>query len=222
MKEENKSARFLQEKYFLNTFPLIRHLIKRQLGALNSNEGEDLFQTVALRLWQWITRKKERQLSAEDWQRYANRATCNEIRRFYGDKMRRKEISLSEITDDYEFISNSDGAVEVIGNTESEACSWWEIIQKLSLRQKYALLLFKQDFIFELIAARCCSLAEIAESLGLSREELLTLLGKQPFSEQEVLRLIEMKTGERITVRQVWMARGKAKAKLKAARRDVK
>ena len=222
MKEEDKCVVSLQEKYFLNTFPLIRHLIKRRLGVLNPDAGDDIFQTVALRLWQWITRKKEPQMSAEEWQRYANRATCNEIKRFYGSKFR-KEISLSEIENDYEFISSGDAAGETPGTTESEDCSslrhWWETIRDCSLRQKYALLLSNQDFVFELVSRRCCRLEEIAESLILSREELLTLIGRLPLSNEDIQRLLKIKTGDQLTVRQIWMARGKAKAKLKAARK---
>lgn len=222
MKEEN-SCVSPQEKYFLNTFPLIRRIANRNLSISNPDAAEDIFQTVTLRLWNWKT-KEERNLSEEEWCRYANRATRNEIKRFYGSKFR-KEVQMPEI-EDYETVSIVEGFYLLAGNTESEALSFlkylWKTIQELSIRQKYALLFQKQDLLFELVARKCCTIEEIAGSLALSREEFITLAGGSPLPNEAIQEILEIKTGDKITVKQVWMARGKAKAKLNAALKGLK
>ena len=209
-----------QEKYFLNTFPLIRRIASRNSGIVNTGAAEDIFQTVALRLWKW--KKDERNLSEEEWLKYANRATQNEIKRFYGSKYRRN-VSLSEIEEDHQFDFTVDGCPRPAGNTESEVRSslkyLWKTVREFSLRQKYAFLFRKQDFIFELVSRECCAIEEIAGSLDLSRQEFIELAQRLPLSNEEIQELLETKLREEVTVKQVWMARGKANAKLAAALR---
>lgn len=216
MKEQNICA-LAQEKYFLNTFPLIRQIASRNLGVLNADAVEDISQTVALRLWKG--KKDDRVLSEEEWRKIANRATQNEIKRFCGSKFH-KNVSLSEIEED-RFDSMINGCLQIAGNTDSEVRSTlkylWKTIGNFSIRQKYALLFQKRDFIFELVSRKCCTIEEIADSLDVKREEFIWLSKRMPLSDEEIQRLLETKLCETVTIKQVWMARGKAKAKLAAA-----
>lgn len=224
MNNENTRLLSFQEEYFVNTFPLIRQIASRYLGALHAAAIEDVSQSVALRLWKWKSKESTRVLSEDEWLKYANTATRNEIKRFCASKFRR-EIPVSDIEEESEMFYQRKINYHLAGNTDAEAASFlgflWKLIGELSLRQKYALLLENRRILSELVGRGCCTIEELTRSLELSREEFLTLAARLPLSTAEIQQLLEKKTGCEITIKQIWFARGKAKAKLAARLREI-
>jgi hypothetical protein len=221
MKEENVFTPARQDDYFLNTLPLIRRIAARKLRGHYHHAVEGIIQRVALKLWRWKLRYPQKELSADEWQRLANSATQNEVKNFYSSRLR-KEISLSEISEE-EIVVLNKTQIEMPGDTSAELRSLqgqlWTAMQQLSVRQKYALLFRNADYIIDLIGNEVSSLREIAAALELSTEELKEIIVNLPLSDERIKKLLETKLQERITVKQVWAARNKAKLKLRNALR---
>lgn len=219
MKEENISGSSVQDAYFLKTLPLIRQIAVRKLIGLHRYAAEGIIQKVALKLWRWKLRHPQKELSEDEWQRLANIATQNEVKNFYSSRLR-KEISLSEVSEE-EIMLLTETQIEMSGDTPAEVRSLlaqlWTAMQRLSLRQKYALLFRNADYIIDLIGNEVSSLKEIAASLELSTEELKEIVMNLPLEDERIRNLLETKLQEKITVKQVWAARDKAKIKLRNA-----
>lgn len=220
MREENvfcSSAR--QDGCFLETLPLIRRIADCKLRGFYRQAVEGVVQRVALKLWKWKLRHPQKMLSEDDWQRLANRATHNEIKNFYSSRLR-KEISLSEISEE-EIVVENKTQIEMTAEASAELRSLltrlWTAAQQLSLRQKYAFLLRNADYIIDLIGNEVSSLNEIAESLELTGEELKEVIVNLPLADERIRSLLETKLQEKITAKQVWSARNKAKTKLRKA-----
>ncbi len=201
-----------QEQYLLETVPLIKRIVGRKLHRSFISASDDISQKVFLKLWKWISKSKK-ELTGEEWQKLANTATQNEIKTFYSHKSN-KEIAC---IDDQEVISkNSFGLIE--GDTEKEVNSLamraWEEIKKLSLRQKYALLLQKQELILYLVASKCCQIQEIAEHLQLSKERFLEVYQLLPLPDEKISEIYFEAAKEKLTTKQIWEARSKARTKL--------
>lgn len=219
MKEENVFDSSVQDNYFLRTLPLIRQIATRKLTGLHRIAAEGIIQKVALKLWRWKLRHPQKELSEDEWQRLANSATQNEVKNFFSSRLR-KEISISEISEEEIMLINKT-QIEMPGGTPTEICSLlaqlWTATQKLSLRQKYALLFRNADYIIDLVGNGVSSLNEIAESVELSTEELKEVIMNLPLSDERIRNLLETKLQAKITVKQVWSARNKAKQKLRLA-----
>lgn len=223
MKEENVFTLSRQDDYFLKTLPLIRQIAARKLRGHYRYAVEGIIQRVALKLWRWKLRYPQKELSEDEWQRLANTAAQNEVRNFYSSRLR-KEISLSEISEEDIVVLNKT-QIEMPGDTSTELRSLlgqlWTAMQQLSVRQKYALLFRNADYIIDLIGNEVSSLREIAESLELRTEELKEIIVNLPLSDERIRNLLETKLQEKITVKQVWAARDKAKIKLRNALRTL-
>lgn len=111
------------------------------------------------------------------------------------------------------------------GNSQPEVCSLlklvWQAAQTLTLRQKSAYFLPFSDFMVEFIVCKCCSIEELASYFEVSEDELSVIIGELPLSEEQIGKLLEAKIGGKITPKQIWEARSKAKAKLAVALRDA-
>ncbi len=220
MKKENSPVASQQEEYFLNTFPLINQIILSKSGVVPSRFINDLIQQVRYKLWRWKQNQTENQdLLFEEWQKLANVAAHHEIT----DYTRRREnqavlfSELAEMEADFENQPFQPPSLEGDSRYESISLllSLWQICQQLSIRQKYAFLLFhKNRFLELLLEFGCCSPPEIAQSLALSEAEFLLLLEQIPLKDDDIQRLLTNKTGEQVTVEQIWGARSKAKTRL--------
>ena len=201
-----------QEKYLLETVPLIRRIVGRKLHRSFISASDDISQKVFLKLWKWISKSKK-ELTSEEWQKLANTATQNEIKTFYSHKSNQEILSI----DDEEAI-REDGFAFVEGDTELEvnslAVSAWDEIKNLSFRQKYALLLQKQELIFYLVASKCCQTDEVALHLQLSNERFLEIFQLLPLPDEKISEIYFEVTNEKLTTKQIWEARSKARTKL--------
>ena len=218
MKENNPLAS-QQEKYFLNTFPLINNLILKKSNFIPPRFVNDLIQQVKFKLWRWKQNHlQDKELTLEEWKKIVNVATKNEIRDYY----RRKEnqnVLFSELINGEQIIEQrSFQQPSVEENTRYESITLllriWQKYQYLSLRQKYAFLFHKYEFVTYLLKYGCCSPKDIADSLILGENEFVILLGQLPLTDTEILNLLVNKFGEELTVKQIWTARSKDKANL--------
>jgi DNA-directed RNA polymerase specialized sigma24 family protein len=219
MKKENCPVTSQQEKYFLNTFPLINQIVLSKTAIIPSRFIDDLIQQVRFKLWRWKQNQAgEKDLSFEEWQKLANVAAHNEITDYY----RRREnqnLLFSEVSEvETDFEKKPFQSPEVEGESEYESITLllliWDKFQKLSLRQKYAFLFHKDEFVGFLLKYGCCSPQELAATLALSEAEFVLLLGRLPLADTDIQNLLINKLGEKLTVEQVWVARSKAKANL--------
>lgn len=225
MNNENNPVVSQQEKYFLNTFPLISAITKNKLNFSAYRKAiDDIIQNTALKLLEWKSRRAESEYSEKEWKNIAYTATINEIKTFYFNKFRR-EVSFSELEEvEKNFPENNSQQPKPEGETNYESVTIllqiWKKFQTLSYRQKYAFLFCKDEFILHLLKYGCCSPKEIADSLALGESEFVILLGKLPLKDTDIQNLLAKKLGENLSLKQVWMARGKAKNNLRKSLKD--
>ena len=218
MKTEKTPETATQEKYFLNTFPLMNFLILQKLNSFYSDYLEDIKQKVALNLWKWKIRRPDKNLSEEEWAKLANTSTCNEIKRFHSDKMSHS-ASLSDISENNQAqLSDVLQTSSPLGNTPTEAASLlsqiWQVIKEQTLREKFALLLRDRQIINHLISYKCCGIKEIAGVLELTTDEFLQLYRSLPFSDAEIGTYLGKKLETKVNAEQVSKARQRIRAKL--------
>jgi DNA-directed RNA polymerase specialized sigma24 family protein len=201
-----------QEQYLLETVPLIRRIVGRKLLNFYSASTDDVSQRVFLKLWKWISKSKK-ELTREEWQKLANTAAQNEIKTFFSHKSNRESLSI----EDQDAIHKA-GYATLEGDSEREvnslAISVWKDIKDLSLRQKYALLLQKQELIFYLVASKCCQIDEVAHHLQISKEKFIEIYQLLPLSDERISEIYFEVSKEKLTTKQVWEARSKARTKL--------
>lgn len=226
MKKEDteESVSLNREKDFACVAPLIHKVISRKLGSRHRDSIEDLKQKVFLKLWRWKKDQGIDDLSEEEWQKLANVAAHNEVTDFFREKYSR-DVAFSQMTDAMQQeITEIESFEVLVGNSKPEICSLltlvWKAAQKLTLRQKYAYFLPFSDFIVEFIVCKCCSIEELAFYFEASESELSEIIDRLPFSEENIGKLLEKKLGGKITPKQIWEARSKAKARLAAALRN--
>jgi DNA-directed RNA polymerase specialized sigma24 family protein len=222
MQNENLLAASAQEKYFLNTFPLIQRIASRRLSVYCQATVEDITQKVMLKLWSWKTARAGRELSEDEWGRLANIAAQNEIKRFYAGKQQR-EVPLAEIAENTDFrkLTEIAAEIEIEGNSEIELRSLLGQILKSvldqSLREKYALLLKRRVLLNHLFSYQCCNIREAAEALDLTKEEFIKIYRSLPLSDADIAALLERNLQEPVTAENVLKARQRAKAKIRKA-----
>lgn len=163
------------------------------------------------------------ELSQDEWMRLANTAAHNEISSFFRSKYRResilneaslenaaRELSTQRKASAYNLNPEGNSKVEITSLLQQI----WKIVQTFSLRQKYAFLLQKEELIVSLLTHGCCRRKEIAEILDLDKTEFDKIFISLPLNDEAICNLFEEKSGTQLTLRQIWMARGKAKTKL--------
>ncbi|MCU0239383.1 MAG: hypothetical protein MUC29_08070 [Pyrinomonadaceae bacterium] len=204
----------VQERSILDTFPLITRIVKK--GLTYSHQAvEDISQKVLFNLWRWHSKDTERNLSEDEWKKIAVRAAQNEVKQYY--RSNNKQINSTSYLEELpnqitDFTSQIEGNTNKEINSLAKIC--WEEILQLSLRQKYSLLLQKQELIFYLVSSKCCQIAEIAEHLQLSKARFLEIYQILPIPDEQISEIFYEVTSEKLTTKQVWEARSKARTKL--------
>jgi DNA-directed RNA polymerase specialized sigma24 family protein len=207
-----------QEKLLLETIPVIRRIAGSKLSSFYHDAIEDITQKVLLKLWKWKSGRTDKNLTGEEWKKLANTATQNEVNTFYSHNSKKEtRLSDTETTEDLFFKLPSS---KIEGNTELEVRSIlvcvWKILQSFTLRQKYSILLQNQEFIVDLITVNCCKISDIADALNLEKGMLAQIIRQLPLPDEEICKVFETATGEKITPKQMWESRSKAKVKLLA------
>ena len=231
-----------EESNFLNTYPLIRRITARGLLFNYRDADEDIVQEVIFKLWQWRTRPYFEQrtgdgqesgdedsekssnsicLSAEEWQRFANTATRNEIKTFFTAK-HQKEIPLPETLEEDcspVVVAGKALTTRIEGSTEYELESQlrgiWRSLLNLTCRERYALILRDRTLGNRLIYYGCCKAQDIADVLAMRREEFIEIYKRLPVGDTEIARLLEKKLGQPVAAAQVTKARQRARTKIR-------
>lgn len=216
------ASRSAQERYFLDTLPLVRRIARRNFSLFCHDLAEEITQRVALKLWNWKQKRPDQLLSEEEWQKLANTAAHNEIKRFYLQRaqQRASRTDSIEIIDPQPETGNRRENI-LTGNSRAETHSLlieiWKIIKNRTVREKYALLLKRPDFISHLLSSRCCRLQEIADELLMTREELGEIVKTLPLQDDEIGRRLSAKINCEASAETVKKARQRILAKLQIA-----
>lgn len=168
------------------------------------------------------------ELSADEWQRLANRAARNEIKSFFAAKDK-KEVPLDTgMSDEGYFPTPSERAMNtqpIEGNSKhelkSELCQIWKAFGILSIREKYALLLRERTFINYLIVSDCCKIKQITDCLELTREEFIKVYKQMPLGDHGIALLLSSKLGQAVSPINVTKARQRAKRRIRSALKYV-
>lgn len=222
MNKENDFASSAQEKYFLDTFPLIHKIASQKLRISHPEEVEDITQKVKLGLWLWKRKRPADEYTQEEWLKIANTAVNNEIKTFFAECSRRaNRLSPIDENETSRLFAENLPKIKLEGNTKMELYSLlldlWRIIQNQSLIEHYALLFKKADLLVHLISYKCCPIREMAIKLKLSEEELDRIIRKLPFTDGEIVSLLKTAHNLNVTPQAIRKSRQRAAAKLRSA-----
>ena len=205
-----------QEKYILQALANINKLIRYKLGFTYADSVEDLSQRIFYKIWSWSL-KHGKNLNYEDWQKILNVTVRREIAEFFSEKYRR-DILFSQVTNQTVLLSIESFHDQLEGNSETETNSLllviWKAMQKLNLRERYALVLYETNLLIEFIYGKYCTTQEIAEYFQLSKQETTDILRMLPLADERITKMLEKKINKEVSPKQLWEARSKAKSKL--------
>jgi DNA-directed RNA polymerase specialized sigma24 family protein len=215
-----------QEDGYLSAFSTIKRVASRKLGLSYRDYIEDITQKVMSKLWNWRSNKNGHDLTEKEWEKLAYTATQNEIKTFYTQKLHKEVPLVVDSENNAEgTLSDNHPSFKIEGNTQAEVRSLlvvvWQNIQKLSLRQRYSILLHSQELITYLVSNKCCTIKEIADSLEMDIEEFAAVAGSLPIADVEICTLLNERIDGSITIKQLWEARGKGKVRMYAELKKV-
>lgn len=203
----------------LAVIPLVRRIVRHNLrGSLRRQATEDVEQQVLLALWQWRWRNLEQKLTTIEMEKIAARSAKRGALAYYRKQMRNTtdpQVDFDNNADKNRsnFNHQDDGETFYAGQTvfsagdEAEAALLakflFRAIEKLSLRQRFALLLQKSELIVHLLTAEACRIGDLAAALEMSKTEFLNALRSLPLSDEQIGELWRVKTGEKLTAKQV-------------------
>lgn len=202
---------------YLAALPIVRRIVGRLRSRLDSTNGPDLVQEVALRLWRWrrTYQKQSEKMSGEEWKAFAARTAYNEVNRHFSNERNTANVSLDTVPETH--------GPSVAGRTETEVISLinqvWQEICQLSLRQRWALLLHSQELIIYFLQGGITE-KEIAEVLKLSRSDWNDIRNRLPLTDSQIAKEIEYagrRTVSRSTAGSIRKARYEARVKLEGS-----
>lgn len=221
MTNENNFLKQSQEKYFLETFPLIQQITSQKFKPTELIESEDISQDVKLSLLIWKGNHSNTLLKQEEWLKFVNRVTFNRIKAFHRNQ-NKNTISLSEAQDNELCLLAKEKSQmsQQKGNTNMElnllVSQMWEIIQTQSFFENCALLLKNDELSLHLILYRGCRIEEMAARLRLTETELDEIIKKLPLSDQNISELLMEKFQLKATPAAIRKARQRATDQLQA------
>lgn len=222
MNKQESSVSKTQEKYLLQTLDLIHQIIARKIGKLHFDSIEDVKQQVFLKLWRWKSERRDKELTEEEWLRFANTATHNEINNFFSNK-HNQMTPFSQIDEGSEeafhsnesaTLNNSHSQETAPVETQSLLRLFWKLSQSLTLRQRCAYFFHQPDFLIDFISSECCSMKELADYFEITEAEFLDILERYPLSDEKIAEFLEEKFNKKISIQNIWKARSEAKKKL--------
>lgn len=175
------------ERSLLAALPIVRRIVGRRRSGLDSTNGSDLVQEVALRLWRWRGKYQEQseKMSGEEWKAFAARTAYNEVNRHFSDARSIANLSLD--------VASGIQEHSVEGQTEIEVISLinlvWQGICQLSLRQRWALLLHSQELIIYFLQGGITE-EEVAEVLELSDSDWNDIRSRLPLTDFQIAKEI--------------------------------
>ena len=205
-----------REAELLAVLPVVRKIVGRRTLPAFTSDAADVIQSVALRLWKWREKYKDksRELSPEEWKSFVARTAYNEINRYFSNKALLREVSLDAA-------SSAGGGAAVEGQTQAEVYSsakWlWQEICLFSLRQRRALLLNSQELIFYVRQSGIGD-EEIARVLEIPESSWADVKTRLPLSNFEIANLMRAAPddkSDKLSNKSVSKARHEARARLR-------
>lgn len=196
------------EHSFLSALPMVRRIVARRRARLDSANGSDLVQDVALRLWRWRGhyQEKSEKMSGEEWKAFAARTAYNEVNRQLTREGRPANLPLEEVPDVVQ--------PSVEGHTEVEVFSLiqqvWQATCRLSLRQRRSLLLHSQELIIYFLQIGITE-KQLAGALDFSEKDWNEICDRLPMTDAEIADITEATAGS------IKKARYEARVKLEGS-----
>lgn len=207
------------EKAFLNALPVVQKIVRRKILFSSPSDASDLVQLIALRLWKWREKYREKsvKMSTDEWQSLAARTAYNEINRLFSNNSKVSNVALEEV-------SEVAAAEFVEGQTEAEFYSLarvvWQEICRLTLRQRRALLVSSWELVFYLLKSGVND-DEMIEILKFNMEVWEKIKAELPLSDARLAEIIretdKTKNPESLT-KSIKKARHEARGKLQKLR----
>ena len=205
------------DESFLAVLPTIRQIVLRKLFWSKKDDAPDVVQKVILQLLTWRKHNPEKieEMTAEEWQLFAFKATHHAVK---------KRLSNGDnLTEQLDESNEIPGDNLIAGNTATEVASllsvFWQGICQLSLRQCRALLL-GSDSLLVLLRFNGISNQEFGAILELSESEIPEIINRLPLSDASIAHLItaagdakSQKFGSSLT-KSIKKARHEARARL--------
>lgn len=176
------------EDALIAALPVAEKIIVSRGYLLAPTEKEDLRQTIALRLIKWRSKYLEKgaAMSPGEWLSFTARTTFNEINRLLAKRNAKGEILVA----DFPELTAAD---QIEGETETEVRSLtielWRNMQKLSVKQRQALLLGNK-YLLSVLKRLKIDDREICEWLGIGSEWQAIKL-KIPLGDAEIAALLQ-------------------------------
>lgn len=187
------------EVSILSALSAVQKIVRRKTSFSERTDGAaDLVQAVALRLWKWRDkfREKSEKMSPDEWNSFAARTAYNEINRHFSGKAFLKEIPLDDMP---EIASQK----RVEGDTEAEVFSLvrevWQEICRLTLRQRRALLLHNRQLIIYFLHGGITD-EELMRVLEFDRSRWADAGSRLPLSDASIARLASEEKGGKKSV----------------------
>lgn len=175
------------DESFLAAVPTIRKIVWGRLFSAKRAEAPDIAQKVILQLLTWRKNNpdKIKEMSAEEWQSFASKATYRAVNR---------QLSSDErLTEQLDETSEIAGDSSIAGNTAVEVSSlllmFWQAICQLSLRQRRALLL-GSDSLLVILRFNGISNQNLSEALELGESELAEIINRLPLRDAQIAQLM--------------------------------
>ncbi len=204
------------DESFLAVLPTIRKIVWRRLFSARQTEAPDLVQKIVLQLLTWRENNpnKIEEMSAQEWQSFASKATYHAVNR----RLSSNENLNEQLDEAFEIPGDN----SIVGNTAAETASlafvFWQGICQLSLRQRRALLLGGESL---LVILRLSGIAnsDLSEILELSESELAKIINQLPLKDAQIAHLIAARSSDKnqnigSLTKSIKKARHEARAKL--------
>ena len=193
LNDERHSQATADDESFLAALPAIKKIVWRRLFSARDSDAPDIVQKVILQLLTWRENNPDKieEMSAQEWQLFASKATFRAVNR----SLTGNKNSLEPLVEAFEI----PGGDLIVGNTAAEVASlaliFWQGICRLSLRQRRALLLGSESLLVILRQSGIDS-RELSEILGLSENELAEIINRLPLKDAQIAHLIVEREGD--------------------------
>lgn len=202
------------ENSFLAALTVVQKIVRRKVAFSDHAESSDMVQGIALRLWKWREkfREKSEAMSPDEWQSFAARAAYNEINRHFSGKF----TQLVPLDEALEVVESKSATGESEVEIGSLVQFIWQDICRMTVRQRRALLLHSQQLIVYFLWSGIND-KKLAAALDLTDEKWMKVKIEMPLSDARIAELSDDKnrTSEP-NVRSIKKARHEARAKLRA------
>lgn len=204
----HNAASALSEYSILAALPIVHRIIARRRSRLDGDNGSDLVQEVALRIWRWHSKyqDKSEQMSGEDWNSFAARTAYNEVNRQLSRGGNPANLPLEEVPEIEQQSVEGQTEVEVVSLIQHV----WQATCRLSLRQRRSLLLHSQELIIYFLQIGITE-KQLAETLDFTESDWNDICGRLPLTDAEIAETAEGTAGS------IKKARYEARVKLEGS-----